>query len=160
MIHLPDVVEDDLQFTPGHLLFHRSFNDENDTWGYKSSAEKIYTGEDGYALYKDLTLPYGQLSITREKIVRQEEELTDTEELLPKQVLVYPNPLQSKDKLTVKTKNLGAFEFSIYNTSGKLLKKVHIENEGNVDVSDFQAGTYFFQLVSERKIQNGVVTIF
>lgn len=161
LIHVPNILEDDLQFKHGHLLYHRAFNDENNTWSYMSSADQIFAGQRGLALYNDLTLPFGQLSITREKIIRQEEEeLTSTKEFLPKQVLVYPNPLNSENKLRVKTDALGAFEFSLYDTQGKCIKSVELVDEGEVDVSEFQAGTYFFQLISKTKIQNGVVTLF
>ena len=161
LLRIPNVFEDDLQFTPGNLLYHRAFNDEDDSWSYKASADQLFVGKKGLAMYKDLVLPSGQLSITREQIVRKDEyELTSTTALLPQDVLVYPNPVSSKDLLNIQTDDLGAFDFSIYDANGKLLKTVQLIDAGEVNVSELQAGTYYFQLVSERKIQNGAVTIF
>ena len=162
LLGIPDVSEDDLQFTPGFVLHHRSFNDEEESWNYKNLADQVYAGENGYALYNDVALPFGQLSISREKIIRKDDEefTTSSEKLLPADVSVYPNPLDSKNLLNVKTNNLGSFDFSIYDVNGKLLKTVQLIDEGQVDLSKLQPGNYFFQLVSSRKIQNGAISVF
>ena len=64
---------------------------------------------------------------------------------------IYPNP--TKDIITISTKlSLKDATFSIYSTSGKLIKTEIINNQNEIDVSNLQNGAYFIKIYMEKGV--------
>ncbi len=64
---------------------------------------------------------------------------------------IYPNPVNSK--LTILDKSALVEQFEIYNSSGNIVRKVTINNQGNliIDISDLNKGIYFLKAKAGNK---------
>ncbi|MEA3505640.1 MAG: M1 family aminopeptidase [Bacteroidota bacterium] len=72
---------------------------------------------------------------------------------------IYPNP--AKEAFTIETKNICKGDINIYNVTGALVNSYSISNEKIKTISNLPAGTYFIELVSDKRViekQKVVVT--
>ncbi len=79
---------------------------------------------------------------------------TTTQDASSKEELItYPNP--TTDYITFKV-NEARYELMVYNTKGQLHKRYFMENaEGQIDVSSYGNGLYFFSIVTAGKVRTG-----
>jgi hypothetical protein len=71
----------------------------------------------------------------------------DTESV--KESPVYPNPVKRGNDIHFRIDDSSASEISVYDVSGKLLKKQNINQNNNVvNTQDLTSGTYIYKITS------------
>lgn len=81
---------------------------------------------------------------------------TDVTELFANKISLYPNP--AENQFTIE--NAEGALISIYNIAGQNVMNIFIDsNTVNIDMSSFEAGTYFLNIVKESKTTNKKLVI-
>ncbi len=122
-----------------------------------SNSTKNYTWEDRQ--------PYQGTSYYRLKMVALDGTV-DYSEIAPitinalaENFVVFPNPVTKNQALQIRSNFDTAFDFSLFDATGKLIRHHRVTRNFDLDVSKLAAGVYFYQIVSDRKLKNGNVVI-
>jgi len=70
-------------------------------------------------------------------------------------IYIYPNPSSEIINLQIKENEFLNLELEVYNVTGKLLKRIHLQPfaaEYKLDVKDLKSGMYFIKLVSDKQL--------
>lgn len=75
-----------------------------------------------------------------------------SEEILAEQFTVYPNP--TTGKLIIQSENFKDFDYTLFDLSGKILRKSGFGVQNNLDLSNLKSGIYILKI----QIENTIVT--
>ncbi|MFT4758961.1 MAG: photosystem II stability/assembly factor-like uncharacterized protein, partial [Saprospiraceae bacterium] len=65
-------------------------------------------------------------------------------------VAIYPNPVASGEHLQVKISKQGVYNYSIFSSNGQKIKSASIEENGEIEISEMPAGSYFYQINTKK----------
>jgi pimeloyl-ACP methyl ester carboxylesterase len=117
------------------------------------SAEKINEFAPGHGLFIESTntshaLP--PISITEQCWDFVYPDLTKQKEIsVEEEFIIYPNPV--RDQLSILNIKED-YEYSIWDINGRIMKSSIIENHNQIDVSNYNSGTYIIQIISSEKV--------
>jgi hypothetical protein len=80
---------------------------------------------------------------------------------LGSQFSIYPNPAQDIINITFESKSVSFYNISIYDQSGKFVKKLNyrsnfgVNNINAIDISSLASGTYFVRLENGTQVIGG-----
>lgn len=79
---------------------------------------------------------------------------------LPEKIMVYPNPIAESQFLQIQSNLSEALKFELYNSSGKLVKKVFLTSgSGEINIKDIAQGAYFYRVTGNSYMKNGTLVI-
>jgi FtsP/CotA-like multicopper oxidase with cupredoxin domain len=88
---------------------------------------------------------------------------TDKKWLNNERISIYPNPINSDNKLNVHGIRNGLIDYAIYNLQGQLLINGHLSvnnNEFSVDLKKLNRGTYLFKLHKNNEVHSEKLIVF
>lgn len=102
----------------------------------------------------------GSLNFIKIECPNETTGLGESEKLILEQsVLIYPNPASDKINIEIKG-NFGKVQYSVYNTSGKIVQNGKIKDfSKTVDISNLERGVYIFELKDLENNKIGVQKI-
>ncbi len=68
-------------------------------------------------------------------------------------IIIYPNPVNSSEQLTIRTRSNKGFKYSIINTSGIIVLKGEITTNNIIDLSSISEGIYILEIEIDNKYQ-------
>ena len=102
-------------------------------------SDSLDTQKDGWMI-DDIKISYEDLGGNTSKI--EVPELT-----------VQPNPIHSSGILTIPSELVNqTLEFRVYNSVGQVVQHEFFVNKNNLEITTFEKGLYYFQLLSERQV--------
>jgi len=77
-----------------------------------------------------------------------------------KEPVLFPNPITQGQSLTIQTPDLVNPNLVVYNSNGRMVKNILLEDSENIiSTNEFAPGIYFYSIQSNSKIYNGKLVI-
>ncbi|MBK7408784.1 MAG: PKD domain-containing protein [Saprospirales bacterium] len=150
----------DAQHPEGLLLYRRYENGFGPAWFSWDVASGALEGTDGTVLFEDGTSIAGGAQWL---LVNTNEQISAARELKPQPapiVQVFPNPLPSGQGLTIQVGRLESCRVWLFDATGRRVARYYFEGpEGIWQDMHVPSGVYYYQVIGERFIQNGVIEV-
>ena len=145
------------------FVVERSRDGQNFEYLHQENSQGNATATQNYS-WTDRA-PYQGVSYYRLKIVALDgteaysEVVSITINALAEDFVVFPNPINKTNLLQVRSNIGSTFDFSLFDSAGKLVKFIKDTRDFELSLKHFTDGVYFYQIKTANKIQNGNLVI-
>lgn len=150
----------DVQNPGGMLLYRRLENGFGPVWFSWDQASGAEEGGNGSVLFENGTTVAGNSQWLLVNTNEQASAIFAPKDGPGDPVRLFPNPLALGRPLTIDTGREGACRLWVYDAAGKRIGRMQIQGpESTITLPVSTSGQYFYSLVGEHFIQNGVIIV-